>query len=118
MHRYGDKYTIISAGDSLIFANLTVGAVAHICAVSNVVPEIPVQIYEAVKNGDYRKARELQFRLNDIRKALRRGPYLTTYKEALRMRGIDVGTISLPLRPMREEEKKSLRLELERLKII
>jgi len=118
VYRFGDEYMIISAGDPLIFVNLAVGAVAHICAVSNVVPEIPVQIYEAVKRRDYDRARELQFRLNEIRKALKKGPYLSTYKEALRMRGINVGTVSSPLRPMKDNERKRLREELEKLGVI
>jgi len=118
VHKFGKDYTIISAGDSLIFANFVVGAAAHICAVSNVVPELPVQIYNAVKMKDYEKARELQFKLNDIRNAMKRGPYLTPYKEGLRLRGIDVGTVSSPLRPMTNEEKETLKESLERFGII
>jgi len=118
VHRFGGEYTIISAGDPLIFANFVVGADAHISAISNLVPEIPVQIYEAVKKRDYEKARELQFKLNDLRSALKRGPYLTPYKEGLKLRGIDVGTVSSPLRPMNEGERKSLKESLKRFGII
>jgi len=118
VYRFGRDYTIISAGDSLIFANLAVGAVGHICAVSNAFPEIPVQIYNAVKAKDYDRARELQFKLNEIRDALKKGPYLTPYKEALRLRGIDVGTVSSPLRAMNEKEKRTLKEDLERLGVI
>jgi len=118
VNKFGKKYTIIGAGDSLIFANFAVGAAAHICAVSNAFPELPVQIYEAMKKKDYEKARELQLRLNDILAALRKGPYITPYKETLRLRGIDVGTVSSPLREMTEEEKKALRENLKSLGVI
>jgi len=118
IYKFGKNYTIIGAGDSLIFANFAVGAVAHISMISNAFPELAVQIYDAIKMKNYEKARELQFRLNNIREVLRNGPYIATYKEALKLRGIDVGTVSSPLRPMTEEEKKTLRENLKKLGVI
>jgi len=118
VRRYGRDYTVIGAGDSLTYANFAVGAVAHISAVSNVFPEVFVQLYEAVRRGDHRRARELQFRINEIRGVLERGPYITPYKEALRLRGIDVGTVSSPLRPMTGEEREALRKNLKALGVI
>ena len=118
VYRFGKNYTVIGASDSLIFANFAVGADAHICMVSNVFPEFSVQIYEEIRKKNYEKAREIQFRLNDILAALKKGPYITTYKEALKLRGIDVGTVSSPLRPMTEEEKKTLRENLKSLGVI
>jgi len=117
VHKFGENYTIIGGGDPMMFTTFAVGAAAHISAISNVFPELTIQLYEAVKRGDYEKARELQFRLNDIRDVIRKGPYITPYKEALKLRGIDMGTVSSPLRPMNEEEIRTLRENLKKLRV-
>lgn len=118
LSKFGKDYTIIGAGDSLMFLIFAVGASAHISLISNVFPEVAIQLYEAMKKGDYEKGRDLQFRLNDIRYALKKGPYITPYKEALRLRGIDTGTVSSPLRSMDEEEIKTLKEDLKKLRVI
>ena len=118
VHKYGRNYTIIGGGDPMMFATFAVGASAHISAISNVFPELTIQLYEAMKKGDYKRGRELQFWLNDIRYALKKGPYITPYKEALKLRGIDTGTVSSPLRPMDEEEIKTLREDLKKLRVV
>lgn len=66
--RFGDKYLIAGAGDSLLFYTFAIGAPAHICGISNLVPEVAVALYRAVKEGDYQKALELQFEINKLRK--------------------------------------------------
>ncbi|MFQ6080669.1 MAG: dihydrodipicolinate synthase family protein [Candidatus Bathyarchaeia archaeon] len=118
VYRHGGNYTIVGGGDPMMFATFAVGASAHISAISNVFPELTVQLYEAMKKGDYKKGRELQFRLNDIRYALKKGPYITPYKEALKLRGIDAGIVSSPLRSMDEEEIKTLREDLKKLRVV
>lgn len=116
VHMFGKDYTIIGAGDSLIFPIFAVGAAAHISMISNVFPQLVIQIYEGTKKGDYEKARELQFILNDFRNIFRKGPYITPYKEAVKIiRGIDLGTVSSPLRPMTEDEIKVLKEGLNKI---
>jgi dihydrodipicolinate synthase/N-acetylneuraminate lyase len=66
--RFGDKYLIAGAGDSLLFYTFAIGAPAHICGISNLVPEVAVALYRAVKEGNYQKALELQFEINKLRK--------------------------------------------------
>lgn len=118
VRKFGKSYTIIGAVDSMMFANFVVGAKAHIAMISNLFPELTIQLYEEVKKGDYKKARELQFRLNGIMDALKEGPYITPYKEALKLRGIDVGTVSSPLRPMSKQELDILKENLKRLMVV
>lgn len=116
VYKFGKDYTIIGAGDSLIFVTFVVGASAHISTISNVFPELVIQLYEAVKRSDYKRARELQFKLNNIRDILKRGPYITPYKEALKLlHGIDMGIVSSPLRLMTEGEIKALERDLRKL---
>lgn len=115
VHKYGEQYTIIGASDALIFANFVAGASAHISMLSNVYPRLTVRIYEAIKRGRIKEARQLQFQAMDLRDVFRAGPSITPYKEALRMRGLDVGTVSSPLRIMTNSEVTTLRRGLQRL---
>jgi len=116
--KFGKDYMIIGAGDSIIFPILAVGAAGHISMISNVFPKLAIQIYESTKNGNYAKARELQSKLNDLRTVFKKGPYITPYKEALKLlHGIDLGTVSSPLRPMTNEEIRILRESLSRIKV-
>lgn len=118
VYKFGEDYIIIGAGDSIIFSIFAAGASAHISMISNVFPKLAIQIYESVKKGDYKKARALQFRLNDIRDLFKKGPYITPYKEAVKLlHGIDLGTVSSPLRPMTEEEIRILKEDLSRIKV-
>lgn len=117
VHKFGEKYVIIGAGDSIIFPIFAVGARAHISMISNVFPELTLKIYREFKRGNYEKAREIQFILNDIRRVFKKGPYITPYKEAVKMlHQIDLGRVSLPLRTMTEGEIEELRRELRELK--
>lgn len=115
VHKFGVKYIIIGASDSFIFANFIVGANAHISMLSNVYPKLALQIFEAVKLGNYTHAKHLQFKVMNLKEIFGKGPTITPYKEALRMRGLDVGTVSSPLRAMTEEEVDTLRESLTKL---
>jgi dihydrodipicolinate synthase/N-acetylneuraminate lyase len=68
--RFGDRYFIAGGGDSFMFYTFIVGAPVHICGISNLIPEVAVALYKSVKEGSYRKALEIQFKLNQLRKIL------------------------------------------------
>jgi dihydrodipicolinate synthase/N-acetylneuraminate lyase len=115
VHKYGGQYTVIGASDAFIFANFAAGASAHISMLSNVYPRLTVQIYEAIQRGRVEEARHLQFQAMDLRDVFRSGPSITPYKEALKLKGLDVGTVSSPLRAMTNSEVATLRRGLQEL---
>lgn len=116
VHKFGKDHLIIGAGDSIIFPIFAVGAKAHISVISNVFPETTLQIYREFKKSNYEKARNLQFLLNEVREVFKEGPYITTYKEAVRMLyKIDLGTVSSPLRAMTENEVNEFGRELKKI---
>jgi 4-hydroxy-tetrahydrodipicolinate synthase len=109
IHKFGDKYEIIIGGDSIIYVGFLVGAKAHICGISNVFPELAVELYQSIKKGDYEKGKELQFKINDLREVFKSFKVdISPYKAALRQRGIDGGFVSPPLRNLEKEEKRRL----------
>lgn len=107
VQEYGDRYIIMGAGDSMMLTNFTLGAVGHVCAVSNIFPELALSLYKAVENSNIAKARELQFKVSSIRNILR-GIDIAPYKAALKLRGIDAGYPAKPLRPLTDDESNAL----------
>jgi len=112
--RFGGKYFIAGGGDGLIAYTFAVGAHAHICGISNLFPELAVNIYRAVTGGDLVKAFELQYQVNSLRKQIARFGVETqeVLREALKMRGIDAGypplQLSNPLDQKQLEELKRI----------
>lgn len=91
--RFGSRHFIAGAGDNLLLYTFAVGAPAHICGVSNALPEIATDLYKAVTAGDLRRAAELQYRIITLRKAIRRFGVETqeVLRAMLKLRGVDSG---------------------------
>jgi len=104
---FGKTHYVAGAGDSLIAVTFVIGAKAHVCGIANAFPEIPLAVYASVKNGDVKKAVELQSVINRMRKELSRFGVETQVilREILRLRGVDVGDPPIPLRRLTDEEK-------------
>jgi dihydrodipicolinate synthase/N-acetylneuraminate lyase len=104
---FGKTHYVAGAGDSLIAVTFIIGAKAHVCGIANAFPEIPLAVYASVKNGDVKKAVELQSVINRMRKELSRFGVETQVilREILRLRGVDVGDPPIPLRRLTDEEK-------------
>jgi dihydrodipicolinate synthase/N-acetylneuraminate lyase len=110
---FGKTHYVAGAGDSLIAVTFVIGAKAHVCGIANAFPEIPLAVYAAVKNGNVKKAIELQSVINRMRRELSKFGVETQVilREILRLRGVDVGDPPIPLRKLTDEEK----LEIKRL---
>ncbi|MBE3581001.1 MAG: 4-hydroxy-tetrahydrodipicolinate synthase [Thermoanaerobacteraceae bacterium] len=103
-----ENFTVIVGTDSLFYPGLEVGAVGVVSAVANVFPEAVVQIYSYYRDGKFAEARAQQDYVNRLRDVLKRGPYITPYREALRLRGLDLGDPRPPLRLLSEAEREEL----------
>jgi 4-hydroxy-tetrahydrodipicolinate synthase len=115
---FGDRWQILIGGDGIMLPGLIHGAVGEVNTISNAFPQIPLDIYNGYMQGDMDKAREAQVLANKVRDLLKNGPYLTPYKEAVKLCGFDTGEISRPLRPMTEEEREFLKKGLKELGLI
>jgi 4-hydroxy-tetrahydrodipicolinate synthase len=116
VHEFSRSHVIYGAGDSLIFVQLVLGVRGHICGISNVLPELVVEIKNRISEGMYNNALKLQHELNTLRNIIRESNLdIAPYKAAMKLRGIDVGVPVKPLRPLSEAECKSLFERLEPL---
>lgn len=93
-----DEGTEVFIGsDGLILAGLSMGAVGAVSGNANVAPEVFVALYDAWHDGRLDDARRHQRCIARIAGLLGSGGNLDAFKEALRRRGVDVGTVRDPL---------------------
>lgn len=96
--------------DTLIYAGLANGCVGAVAATANVVPELVIGIYEAVRVGDHELARALQRKLAPLRLAFQLGTFPAVVKAALQMIGrIPDGRARQPVGPLDDEARTQLR---------
>jgi len=111
------KINVLCGHDEVVIAALAAGCSGAILASANVIPDVWLQVYNAIQKGNLQKARELQYRVQKIARIIAKsGPVGT--KEALNMMGMKMGPVRLPLSVGGEltyEEREELRLDLEKI---
>jgi formaldehyde-activating enzyme len=117
LEKVRDKINVLCGHDEVVVAALAAGCSGAILASANVIPDVWVQIYNHVKNGELQKARELQYKVQKIARIIAGSGAVGT-KEALNMMKIKVGPVRKPLSVGGEltyEAKEELRLDLEKI---
>lgn len=117
LEKVRDKINVLCGHDEVVVAGLAAGCSGAILASANVIPDIWVQIYNHVKNGELQRARELQYKVQKIARIIAGSGAVGT-KEALNMMKIKVGPVRMPLSVGGEltyEAKEELRLDLEKI---
>jgi 4-hydroxy-tetrahydrodipicolinate synthase len=117
LEKVRDKINVLCGHDEVVVAALAAGCSGAILASANVIPDIWIQIYNHVKNGELQKARELQYKVQKIARIIAGSGAVGT-KEALNMMKIKVGPVRKPLSVGGEltyEAREELRLDLEKI---
>ncbi|HEY8389539.1 MAG TPA: 4-hydroxy-tetrahydrodipicolinate synthase [Clostridia bacterium] len=107
------KMDIYSGDDGIIVPILALGGIGVISVASNAVPELVSKICKSFFDGDIQLARQLQFKLNPLVKALFSEVNPIPIKAAMNLLGFDCGIPRLPLTEM--ENKTVLINELKKL---
>ena len=116
LEKVRDKINVMCGQDQVVVAALAAGCSGAILASANVIPDIWVQIYNDVKNGELEKARELQYKIQKMARIIAGSGAVGT-KVALSMMKVKVGPVRKPLSVGGEltyEAREELRIELEK----
>lgn len=101
-------FYVYSGDDSLTLPLLSVGGTGVISVASHVIgPEMQAMV-AAFLEGDIVKAAQMHQELLPVMTALFAAPNPVPVKTALQLKGIDVGSVRLPLVPLTEEERTKL----------
>jgi 4-hydroxy-tetrahydrodipicolinate synthase len=91
------EMNFLTGREETLFPCLMVGGKGCMTATSGILPEIMVGIYDAWKEGDYDRARELQFSILPAVRAMFSLPFPLGFKAALGARGFEMGPPKQPL---------------------
>jgi 4-hydroxy-tetrahydrodipicolinate synthase len=114
----GADFNMIIGSDDFMLPGLITGARGAILVLGNVLPKLFVDLWDAFNAGDMAKALELQFTVLRIRAVFAKGPYVSTYKEGIRLLGRDAGFARKPLRQLTEKEKADLESGLRKVGVL
>ena len=115
IYELGPDKDVIVGTDSLILPALLMGVKGAISALANPLPELSVGVYNDFLSGKIEDSREKQFILNRIRTITKQFSSISALKAMLRLRGIDVGSVRLPLGEVTPEQEEVLKKILKEL---
>jgi 4-hydroxy-tetrahydrodipicolinate synthase len=105
-------FSLLTGTDSLLVPYMLAGARGTICANANVVPELVLAVYDAVRAGKLDEALRLESRLRAVQAAFGSGAPPAAYKAAVAAAGVGEPWLVPPRLPLTEAETARL---LERL---
>jgi 4-hydroxy-tetrahydrodipicolinate synthase len=116
--RVGDRLVVLSGDDATAFPLFALGARGCISVVSNVAPAEMSAMWDAAAAGDWKKARELHYKLLPLGEGLFVEPNPTPVKAALAMMGRITEDVRPPLYPLGAGHREKLRAMLADLKLV
>lgn len=108
----GKDFVIYSGADQMAMSGLMFGADGIIGSFYNMIPEIYLDLYDAVKAGDLATARRRQTQANAIIAYAHDFSYVSLIKRSLRWVGVDGGYCRKPFAMISDEEERTIKVEL------
>ena len=109
---------IFSAVDALLFSSYQLGAPGAIAAILTAAPGPSVNLWNAVIKEEWDTARDLHERLMPLWDAIGVDNMPSLCKYAQQLQGVETGYARKPTSPATDEQKKTVRIALENLKLI
>ncbi|MEN1969923.1 4-hydroxy-tetrahydrodipicolinate synthase [Lentibacillus sp. N15] len=114
VERTDDNFSVYSGEDSITLPMLSIGAIGVISVASHVVGKELNEMVHAFHNGEVKKAAAIHRQILPVMKALFMAPSPSPVKAALHMKGVDTGSVRLPLVPLSDAEQQQLNERMER----
>lgn len=108
-------FQVLVGSASTLYPSLAIGARGAILALGSALPEKCVTLYELFRQGQHKKARELQEGVLRASKLIVSEGGIAGVKYAMDQRGYRGGLPRLPLLPLKDEQKKHVNALLETL---
>ncbi len=105
----GEDFGVLSGTVSTLFESMALGAIGGVVSLANAFPEPCCRLFEKFVSGDMEGARELHYRLFRLNRAVSGSFGVASVKYAMELGGFHGGDPRLPLLPITEEGKASVR---------
>ena len=102
-------FKLLVGSASMMFPSQVLGACGAILALASALPEQCVALFDAVRTGDFEKARELQSAILPASKLIVAQCGIPGVKYAMDQAGYRGGEPRLPLQPLHEDQKLAIR---------
>ena len=103
-----DDFALYSGDDGLTLPVLAIGGTGIISVASHVIGNEMQEMVKLYESGNPKEAAKIHQRIVPVMKSLFAAPSRTPLKTALQLKGLDVGSVRLPLVPLTEEERQTL----------
>jgi len=114
----GDEFSVLSGDDALLWPILAVGGKGVISVTANILPGKVADLCKAAATGDIDRARALHYELRDINDILFIDTNPVPVKSAVHFMGRIEDEIRLPLAPLSDSHRESLKAVLRKHKLI
>ena len=105
----GEDFGVLSGTVSTLFESMALGAIGGVVSLANAFPDPCCRLFEKFVSGDMEGARELHYRLFRLNRAVSGSFGVAGVKYAMELGGFHGGDPRLPLLPITEEGKASVR---------
>jgi 4-hydroxy-tetrahydrodipicolinate synthase len=103
-----DDFLLYSGDDALTLPSLSVGGAGIVSVASHVIGKEMQEMIRAFHAGDNKQAAMLHRKLLPVMNEMFKAPSPAPIKTALQLKGMDVGSVRLPLLPLNQAERSSL----------
>ena len=105
----GPDFSVLSGDDNITLPLLAIGGHGVISVIANIVPRETADMVHAALEGDFKRARDLHYRLFPLARAAFLETNPIPIKEAMAMAGMLTAEFRLPMCPMGEANRETLR---------
>ncbi len=113
-----EDFAIYSGNDDQITPIMSLGGKGVISVLSNILPQVAHDIAQSALDGDFKKSAELQLKYLELCNAMFMDVNPIPVKAAMRLMGIDVGPLRLPLCDMTPANTEKLKSVLQKYELI
>ncbi|KAI4228662.1 MAG: hypothetical protein L6R40_008105 [Gallowayella cf. fulva] len=113
LHAYPEQITAFNGWDTLTFYGLAAGAKGSVWGTTNLLPELSVRLWDALKQGDLVEARKLWKKIWPVCRFLEAHHYTGAVKTGMELLGQGTGGVRKPFGLLVGEEREELRGLLE-----
>ena len=113
-----EDFAIYSGNDDQITPIISLGGKGVISVLSNILPQVAHDIAQTALDGDFKKSAELQLKYLELCNAMFMDVNPIPVKAAMRLMGIDVGPLRLPLCDMTPANTEKLKSVLQKYELI
>ncbi|MEW9108647.1 4-hydroxy-tetrahydrodipicolinate synthase [Cytobacillus gottheilii] len=103
-----DDFSLYSGDDGITLPVLAIGGAGVVSVASHILGDEMQEMVHAFLNNENAKAAKIHQKLLPVMEGLFAAPSPAPVKTALQMRGLDVGSVRLPMVPLTQEERAKL----------